>query len=1039
MKYVIPLFLMMTGLSAADKKISFNEEVRPILSEKCYFCHGPDAEDIKGKLQLHTFEHATQERTYKTKSGKEKKRQPAIIPGKPLESLLFERIVTTDEDEIMPPTKRHMKVTKKEIETIKKWIEQGAEYETLWSFKPLPKKVDVPQVDSKLVKNNIDNFVQKALAKESLKPSKEAQEDLLLRRVYLSLTGLVPTPQQIAEFKADKSGKAYENVVDKLLQSQEFAEHVAVDWMDVARYADSYGYQRDNARKVWPWRDWALNAFKNNLSYDKFIIHQLAGDLIENPNDQTRLATAFNRLHMQKNEGGSTPEEFRVEYVADRAQTAATAFLGMTMECSRCHDHKYDPISQEDYFKTFALFNNIKEAGLYSFFTHAVPSPSMPVINDKEKAELDHKLKAQKAAELNLDSVRKAEEKPFQKWKKNWNGQVQLKDMIADVDFETVNKNKIENKIADQPEVTFNVKYSKPADGKNGQGFILDGDSSIDFSDTLPLEKHRDLSFSLWLNTAKEFKRCNILSRGKGWFDAGSRGYEFMIEDGHLSFAVVHFHPGNEIRVRSKVKLPVNSWQHLTVTYDGSSKAKGINIYLNGQNLEVSTISDNLTKEIYYKKGSMKIGDKKVTSEKIRIGARFRDTGLKDSKVDEFRKFNRKLTALEVRENFQSGAKPQSDKELFEYYLSNISKPYAAAYKDLLAKRFAYNDYFKSRFHMMIMEEMPNRRDTFVLKRGLYSEPDLERKVEPGPPEKIFPFGPEYSRDRLGFAQWLVHPEHPLTARVTVNRYWQMIFGQGLVTTTNDFGSQGAFPSHPELLDYLSRDFIKSGWDLKALLKKMVMSHTFRQDSNMADKLYELDPDNKLLARGPSFYMTAEMLRDNALFSANLLSQNFGGTSVKATAPIQNKYRRSLYVHWKRNDPFAEMLLVGTPRRQVCSVKREKTSTPLQPLVLMNSPQFVESSRALAAKVLEVKGDDPAKLKHLYKTLTSTEASEQEVALLSDLLKEQREYFSKSENIAKALTKIGKSKSKASETKELAAWTVIANTVLNLDSFYMLR
>ncbi|MCM8529763.1 MAG: DUF1549 domain-containing protein, partial [Lentisphaeraceae bacterium] len=400
MKYVFPLFLMTISLFAADKKISFNEDVRPILSEKCYFCHGPDAEDIKGKLQLHSFEHATQERTYKTKSGKEKKRQPAIIPGKPLESLLFERIATTDEDEIMPPTKRHMKVTKKEIETIKKWIEQGAEYETLWSFKPLPKKIDIPSTESKLVKNSIDNFIQETLRKESLKASPEADSDILLRRVYLSLTGLVPTPEQITEFKADKSGKAYENVVDKLLQSQEFAEHVAVDWMDVARYADSYGYQRDNGRKVWPWRDWALNAFKNNLPYDSFIKHQIAGDLLKDANDQTRLATAFNRLHMQKNEGGSTPEEFRVEYVADRAQTAATAFLGMTMECCRCHDHKYDPLSQKDYFKTFALFNNIKEAGLYSFFTSAVPSPSMPILNEKEKLELDNKMKAQKAAKL---------------------------------------------------------------------------------------------------------------------------------------------------------------------------------------------------------------------------------------------------------------------------------------------------------------------------------------------------------------------------------------------------------------------------------------------------------------------------------------------------------------------------------------------------------------------------------------------------------------------------------------------------------------
>ncbi|MCH2208245.1 MAG: DUF1553 domain-containing protein [Lentisphaerales bacterium] len=1037
MKCVLFFLLLHFNLGAAEKKICFNEQVRPILSEKCYFCHGPDAEDIKGKLQLHTFEHATQERTYKTKSGKVKTRVPAIIPGKPLESLIWKRMVTEDEDDIMPPPERHMKVTKKELEIIKKWIEQGADYETLWSFNPLPKKVDVPVVKNATIKNEVDNYIQKALHKEGLKSAADASEDLLLRRLYLSLTGLVPTLEQIAEFKADKSGKAYENTVDKLLKSQAAAEHLTVDWMDVARYADSYGYQVDRGRNVWPYRDWVLKAFNKNLPYDQFIKHQLAGDLMPNADDDMRLATAFNRMHMQKNEGGSVPEEFRVEYVADRAQTAATAFLGITMECSRCHDHKYDPISQEDYFKTFALFNNINEAGLYSFFTSAVPSPSMPIMNDKEKATLATKLQAQKAAKMKLASVAEQENEAFKNWQKTWNGQISLKGLQGDFDFETVDKNKIKNKITGKADLTFNTQYSKSTEGQTGKGFVVDGDSSLDFADEIPMEKHRDFTLSIWANPAEEFKRSNIISRGKGWYDAGSRGYELMIEDGKLTFAVVHFYPGNEIRIRTQQKLAVNQWQHITVTYDGSSKAKGIKLFLNGQPLATDVISDNLTKEIYYSKHNPK--KKKNSSNKIRIGARFRDNGFKHSKVDGFRKFDRQLTALEVRENFQTGTKPKSDQELFEYYLANHSEKHATAYKNLQTKRAEYNEYMRSRFHMMIMEELPERRKTYVLKRGLYSEPDLDREVEPGPPEKIYPFGPEYSRDRLGFAQWLTHPEHPLTARVTVNRYWQMIFGQGLVTTTNDFGMQGEFPSHPELLDYLSRYFIDSGWDLKALLKKMVMSHTFRQDSNMTAELNEKDPDNKLLARGPSIYMTAEMLRDNALFGGDLLSTQFGGGSAQPYNPSRNKYRRSLYTHWKRNDPSAEMLIFGAARRQICSVKREKTSTPLQPLVLMNSPQMVEGSRALAVKVLADKSEDQTKLKKLYTMLTSTEVNADQLQLLTELLKDQRSYFAKEKATADKLIKIGKSKHKITEPQEVATWTVMANTIMNLDSFYMLR
>lgn len=1052
-KFLLPS-LMIFSLAAEDK-ISFNEQVRPILSEKCYYCHGPDAEDIKGHVQLHTFENVTKERTYKSRSGKIKTLDPVIIPGDPENSLLFELVTTDDEDDIMPPKKRHMPVTKKEIEVLRQWIKEGAEYEELWSFQPLPEKVAIPAKVAKSAKNEIDHFVQQKLQKNEFQAAHDADEDLLLRRLYLTLTGLVPTPAQIAEFKNDKSGKAYENTVDKLLKSKACAEHLAVEWMDVARYADSYGYQTDRGRHVWPYRDWVLSAFDKNLPYDQFIHHQLAGDMMPNATDEMKLATAFNRMHMQKNEGGSTPEEFRTEYVADRAQTAATAFLGMTMECNRCHDHKYDPMSQEDYFKTFALFNNIDEAGLYSFFTQAVPSPSMPILNDQEQKTLKHKKTALTQAQNHLAQISKNQQNSFKQWQKTWDKKINLKGLIADFDFAQTHNNKIPNRLNNKQQASFNGAYNKLVDDPRGKVLLLDGDTGVNFGDIGPFERHRDFSFSLWINTPIEHQRAVVLHRSKAWTDAASRGYELLIDEGRLSFALVHFSPGDEARIRTLDKIPLNNWTQVAVTYDGSSKANGIKIYVDGELQKTAVLKDKLTKEIYYTdpkniarviESNKKIKDpkkkKKVPKKaELMIGARMRDMGFKNSKVDNLRFFDRRLSTVQIRENFKVNSQTTDEAEIFDYYLTQIDVEYQKAYKNLLTSRFAYNDYYKSRFHMMIMEEMPQQRPTYVLKRGLYSTPDLERQVEPGPPEKIFPFGKEYSRDRLGFAQWLTHPNHPLTSRVTVNRYWQMIFGRGLVATTNDFGSQGEFPTHPELLDYLSRSFIDSGWDLKALLKQMVMSHTFRQSSKASAELLANDPENKLLARGPANHMTSEMLRDNTLFTADLIIDEFGGQSVQAKNLWRNKYRRSVYTYWKRNDPNPEMLIFGTPRRQICSVKREKTSTPLQALVLMNSPLVSESAKSAAVNSLKQAGSDESRLNKLYTKLISKNLTPNQLELLKSLLNEQRTYFKQNQTAADEYLKIGKSKIDISKLDkiEIASWAVLANTIINLDSFYMVR
>jgi hypothetical protein len=1197
MRYLGLILSLVVALSAqAQEKISFDQQVRPILSDKCFFCHGPDKADIKADLQLHTFETATSDRNGDG---------AAIVPGKPEESLLWHRVTSTDPDEVMPPPKRHMAITKKEAAILRQWIEEGAEYQQLWSFVPLAEKVDVPDTRFSKGRNSVDSFVQAKLAKDRM-PSPEAQAEILLRRLYVVTTGLVPTPAEIAAFKADTSGKAYENTIEKLLSSQAFAENLAVDWLDVARYADTYGYQVDRGRETWQWRDWAIRAFRDNMPYDEFIMQQLAGDLMPETDDQKLLATLFNRLHGMKVEGGSIEEEFRTEYVSDRVVTAGTAFLGLTMECTRCHDHKYDPLTAKDFFSMFALFNNIDESGLLAYFNQSVPSPTMMLMSDGEKAELAKRKAAVTAAESAYQAARQSEDAAFAEWRKSWDGTVTPAGLVARWDFDSMEGGKAKN-LAPGAKGGVSLGGNTHADqGLKGKAVHFDGDTKMHLGAVGPFSRNETLSISLGINPGMAHKRAVILHRSKAWTDAGSRGYELLIHEGKLDFALIHFAPGNEIRIRTRTDIPVNAWTHITMSYDGSGRAAGIRFFLNGELADTDIIKDNLNKEIN-------------TGQKVELAARMRDNGFKNSMIDELAFYNRAITALEAREIYnpandigdgtwdllepssatskagailtrqadaswlasgtnakddqytivakapagatalrlealthasfkrngpgrasngniglsdititatingkqqaitlvdayathqqntgnlsvksaidgdiartgwavdlggigkdqaatflfdkpleagaaltiqmtfqlntqhnigrfrlairkkknRAPAKPVDESELRNYFLATASKTSQDALSKLAVARKAFVDYENGRKRMMVMREMPDRRPTFVMKRGLYSDPDPKQPVQPGPPEAIFPFGPEYPRNRLGFAQWLLHPQHPLTARVAVNRYWQMIFGTGIVSTTNDLGFQGATPTHPELLDYLSRYFIDSGWDVRALFRHILSSHTFRQDSSGTPELLARDPGNKTLARGPSFHLPAEALRDSAFHASGRLNQTFGGgpQGVQST-------RRSVYLKVTRNTPAPEMLTFGTPRRQVCSVKREKTSTPLQPLVLMNSPLYVAGARGVAMAVMDKKDvDDDAKLAELFQRLASRSPQPDEAGVLRQLLADQLAYFRASPEVSKNLNKTGAA-IRGKDSPELAAWTVVASAVMNLDSFYMLR
>ncbi len=1004
----------------------FNQEIRPILSENCFFCHGPDENHREADLRLDDREAAIEFQ--------------AIVPGKPEESELLNRLHTSDPDEVMPPPRTRKKLTEKEIAILTKWIEAGAEYEGQWSFVPI-EPVDVPQVKNKSwVRNPIDAFVMKKLEQNRLQPSETASRERLIRRVTFDLTGLPPTLEQIDAFLADESSDAYEKLVDRLLASPRYGERMTTEWLDVARYSDTYGYQVDRDRYVWPWKDWVIRAFNKNMPYDQFITEQLAGDLLPNATDDQILATTFNRLHPQKVEGGSTPEEFRVEYVADRTETIGTAFLGLTLLCCRCHEHKYDPITQTEYYQLSSFLDNIDEAGLYSFFTPAVPTPTLLLKNDRQKkqiAQLEQKIQQ---AEKKLQEIRKAKQN---------NGSVSGIERLQEKS-ETPSHPLVPGRIA---HLDFEKKISgsnKTVPGKKGNAVKLSGDDGVGLK-VGNFKRHEPFTVALWMNTPDVKERAVVFHRSRAWTDAGSRGYQLLIEDGKLSASLIHFWPGNAIRVKTENQIPVNKWIHVAFVYDGSSRADGLAIYIDGVRAETEVVRDNLYKQITGGGG-----------DNITIGQRMRDRGFTNGLVDEFEVYSRELTPIEIRQLYDGvslkellDSKPEQliagqREDLLELQLAWNDAEYQKGLSVLQRLREEHNKLVDSIAEIMVMQEKPTPRQTYFLIRGAYDA--RGDKVESKTPASLNPFPEDAPKNRLGLAKWLTDPKQPLTARVTVNRYWQMIFGEGLVRTPEDFGSQGEPPTHPQLLDWLANDFITHGWNVKRLLKQMVMSATYRQSSAVTAELLKRDPENRLLARAPSYRLPAEMLRDNALATAGLLVDKIGGApakpyevevSFKPTSRSKGEglYRRSLYTYWKRTGPAPVMMTLDASKRDVCRVKREKTSSPLQAFVLMNGPQFVEASRALAQNLLHQYGEANQKLFHdLFRILTSRKPTARELEVLLALYESQREQFTKEPERARKYLSVGDQKpDEKLEPAVLAAVGVVANTLLNFDESVMKR
>ncbi len=1032
-RFFLPILFLPLSSAAAEEKVSFAREILPILSDKCFHCHGPDKEHQKADLRLDIRANAIA--------------ADAIQPAHPEKSEILLRIFSQDAEEIMPPPEAHRELSSVQKELIKNWINQGAEYEPHWAFVAPPDSIPVLETaDKTWPKNPIDQFILSRLEKEKLKPSSPAPPERWLRRVTFDLTGLPPTQTEIDAYLADTTPTAPETVVDRLIASPHFGERMATPWLDVARYADSFGYQADIGTEAWPYRDWVIKSFNLNIPFDQFIIQQVAGDLLENPTRDQRLATTFNRIHRKTNEGGSVPEEFRQDGISDRVHTVGTAFMALTFECSRCHDHKFDPIATKDYYSLGAFFNSIEEAGLIQGGEDGdsvLPQPSLQLPSDDQEKKLASHQSDMVTAESALADFIKTAEPEFQSWLTSGKP-FPTPDLAALFHFDENSGDCLKNEI--DPKKPAETGGNQLAPGKSGNGILADGDNLTKLPDLGIAHADQPFSFSLWLKPAQIHERAVVFANSSS-FDLPFSGYELLLVDNHLLWSLNRELPGCAASISSKTKIPANEWTHVTVTNDGSRRASGLKIFINGQAAETLVASDNLTRDF-------QIGDA------LNFMARGRDIGMKNGMVDEVAIYLRAISAAEVSAQF-SGKPISADTEpalLREYYFSAVNPSARDLANKLNAVRAAYRTEQRGVREIVTMRESAEPVPAHILIRGDYSS--IGEKVSRETPAWLPPFPADQPRNRLGFAKWLTSPNHPLTARVTINRIWQEIFGMGIVATSENFGLQGAQPSHPALLDWLARDFMAHGWDQKHAIRQMVLSATYRQDSTTSPELRERDPANALLARGPSRRLTAEMLRDSALAVSGLLSEKIGGPpAMPYQAPgsmwrVLNNflpeykqdtgeglYRRSLYTYWRRTTTPPNMMIFDATTRDACATRRQVTNTPLQPLVMLNDPQFVEAARKLGERILKNAGTgDEGRARWAYREVLGKSPVSAQLTILLAIITEQRGFFKSKPSDAEALLKIGDSKPDASlDPIEAATFTTFAQSLLNLDANITLR
>jgi len=991
---------LLLASAALAQPLQFNRDIRPIFSDRCVACHGPDAVNKGIRLRLDREDSA------KADLGGGRR---AIVPGKPEDSVVLQRLRTPNKALRMPPSHTGVVVSAAEIAALEQWIRDGAVWQKHWSFIS-PEKAAVPDGQ-----NAIDFFVRQRLSKQGLTPSAPADRRTLIRRASLDLTGLPPAPEEVEAFVNDRSPKPYEMVLDRLLASPSYAERMAIRWLDASRYADTNGYQTDADRIMWRWRDWVIDALNRNMPFDRFAVEQIAGDLLPNATLSQQVATGFSRNHRGNSEGGIVPEEYLMEYAADRVETMSTVFLGLTVGCARCHNHKYDPITQKEYYQLFSYFNNIGEPGRYLKYGNSPPMVQAPTADQESKLrELRRSLKtAQEAFHTMEGSIAAAQT--------TW-------ERTVSADAVWMSAEKLESELLPAP-VAFDGKKIFEAGDHAQYGF----------------QDRFSLAFRM-----KSASGNGVILHRMNSDESNPAGYGLHLENGKLQIQLAVRRLDDAILLETKKALAKDRWYHLAVTYDGSRYASGVKVYVDGEAWDLDVQLDALNQD-FRRPGMLVFG-----------GGGGWDNSFQ-GEIAAFRSYSRVLGAadaamLSTADSLGQVVRVPVAKRTpiqRQYLRQAFFELGADASVKLARARVAASAAGLEAFEqiiptVMVMQERAQRPDTFLAIRGAYDKPGeaVQRMV----PTALHALPAGASADRLGLAQWLVDRRNPLTARVAVNRFWQMAFGTGLVKTAEDFGSQGDWPSHPELLDWLAVDFMDNGWDMKRLWKTMLMSDTYRQSSTVTSELRERDPENRLLARGPRFRLPAEMVRDQALRVAGLLVEKQGGASVKPYQPAglwsengggdykpgtgEALYRRSIYTFWRRTSPPPFMATFDSALRESCTVREGRTNTPLQALHLMNDVQFLEAARALAQRSILEAGPDPAsRLERAFQLVLARGPRANEAASMRSMLAYAQDRYGSQPKDAAALLSHGDSPRDTSiDPVEHAAWTTVASMILNLDA-----
>jgi hypothetical protein len=1016
------LSILLAAPARAAGKVDFNRDVRPILSDHCYACHGPDSGKRKAGLRLDRKEHAAR---------KLRKGGFAVVPGNLAKSVLWQRVSSDDETEVMPPPRFGKPLSRQKLALIKRWIEQGGTWQEHWAYIP-PRRPPLPAVKhTRWQRNGLDHFILARLEREGLSPSPEAGRATLIRRVTLDLTGLPPTPAEVDAFLADKRPGAYERVVDRLLASPHYGERMAQHWLDLARYADTNGYHIDNHRDMWKWREWVLGAFNKNMPFDRFTVEQLAGDLLPGATLQQKIASGFNRNTMVNFEGGADPDEYQTKYVIDRVTTTATVWMGTTLACAECHDHKYDPFSQKEFYSFYAFFNNVPERGLDGQKTNPVPSIRVPTPRYRaRKAELARQRQAlaervrQEVARVKLDesSSAPAAVKPPEPREVVW-----VDDDLPAGARPQGNEGAASWKWVSAPRPVFSGKRAHTRSAKGLSQHLFTGASK-----PLVVAAGDKLFAHVYLDPKDPPKTIMLQFHDGSWEHRaywGANAIDWGVDKS-----------GSR---RPMGPLPAaGKWVRLEVAASQVGLKEGARL----DGMAFTQFGGT----VYWDRAGV------VT----RQGGRRTFDSL--AAWEQWQKVSPSALPRPVRAALNVPAAKRTDEQkavvrahFIRHVYSKTRKLFAELERQEERLKKAEADLASAMPEVMVMEEMLLPRDTFVLVRGDFRHKGA--KVLPGVPRVLPPLPAGVKADRLALARWLVQPNHPLTARVTVNRYWEQLFGAGLVKTGEDFGSQGDWPSHPELLDWLAIEFMTRQWDIKAFMKLLVTSATYRQSARVTPQHKSSDPENRLLARGARFRLSAEAIRDNALAVSGLLVRRLGGPSVRPYQPpglweqlafgggfssqtyVQSKgedlYRRGLYTYWKRSLPHPSLVTFDAPNREVCTERRPRTNTPLQALVLLNDPMYVECARVLAQRVLREGGRDMrARLRYAFKLCTARTPRPAELRILRTIYERQLARYTKNKEAARELVSIGESPRPADlDVSELAAWTAVGNVLLNLD------